>query len=312
MKIEKPLSRLYTYACHEDERELCRLELRSLLGAEPESRHVESGIGINPDRSPFLHERLDILMEGDSLEEIEAQTGGLELGDSTFKLRYLDADRTETYEGKRAVERRIGAGIRGKAEMKRPDRLLGLAYSRGRWVLGDCITQESVWLKHNEKPRQYSTALSTRVARAAVNIAMPEPEGLKLLDPCCGIGTVLIEALSMGISIQGFDINPLAVQGARENLRHFGMSEEAAALGDMRRLEGRYDALILDLPYNLCSVLPLEELDEMLCSARRLAAKVVILTTEEIRPSLQRAGYEIAGFCNIYKGRFKRQLFLCR
>ncbi|GGA27607.1 TRM11 family SAM-dependent methyltransferase [Paenibacillus physcomitrellae] len=301
---------LYTYACHEDERELCGLELRSLLGEIPGQRHVESRLQVAPDRSPFLHERLAVQFEAETLEELEEQAGRIALEGATFKVRYLDADQTETYEGKRALERRIGARIIGKAEMKSPDRLFGFAYSKDRWVLGECVAGESIWLKHNSKPRQYSTALSTRVARAAVNIAVPRQEGLKLVDPCCGIGTVLIEALSMGIETEGFDINPLAVTGARENLKHFGFLEEAVRLGDMRQLDGRYDVLILDLPYNLCSVLPEEELLDMLRSARRLAPKAVILTLEDILPALGKSGWTIKESCSIYKGRFSRQLLI--
>ncbi|ANS77036.1 RNA methyltransferase [Paenibacillus yonginensis] len=303
---------LYTYACHEDERELCALELRLLLGEHPGRRHVESRLQVAPERSPFLHERLAVQLEAETLEELEEKVGvfPFDLDGATFKIRYLDADQTETYEGKRALERRIGARIEGKADMKRPDRLYGLAYSKGRWVFGACAAGESVWLKHSSKPRQYSTALSTRVARAVVNIAAPRIEGLKLVDPCCGIGTVLIEALSMGIEAEGFDLNPLAVSGARENLKHFGFPEEAVHPADMRQLEGRYDVLILDLPYNLCSVLPEEELLDMLRSARRLAPKAIILTIEDILPAFGKSGWTLKEACSIYKGRFSRQLLI--
>ncbi|WP_223068136.1 TRM11 family SAM-dependent methyltransferase [Paenibacillus caui] len=311
MPEARQTSYIYTYACHEDERELCRLELSSLLMHEPGVRHIGSSIGIDPRRSPFLHERLTVMFEAESLKELANSVRSLDLGGATFKLLYMDADTAETYEQKRTIERRIGAAIVGKAEMKRPDRLLGIAFAGGRWVLGDCVRSEAVWLQHGDKPRQYSTALSTRVARAVVNIAAPHPEGKRLIDPCCGIGTVLVEALSMGMDISGYDINPLAVRGARENLRHFGMPD-VVKLGDMRLLEGSYDALILDLPYNLCSVMTDGEQLDMLRSARRLASRAVILTTEEISRAVMEAGFIIAEQCRIYKGRFVRQLLVCQ
>ena len=79
-----------------------------------------------------------------------------------------------------------------------------------------------------QKPEMYSTALSTRDARAIVNIAAPFPEGLKIIDPCCGIGTVLVEAMSMGIAIEGRDVNKRVVWGSRINLRHFGFEGDSS------------------------------------------------------------------------------------
>ena len=70
------------------------------------------------------------------------------------------------------------------------------------------------------------------------------------------MGNVLIEAFSMGIAAEGRDINPLAIRGARVNLRHYGYDDNKVAIQDMNTLQGHYDAAILDLPYNLCSVFP--------------------------------------------------------
>lgn len=41
---------LYTVACHEDELELCRMEMRTMLGSEPVEGGVVSGIDISPSR----------------------------------------------------------------------------------------------------------------------------------------------------------------------------------------------------------------------------------------------------------------------
>jgi tRNA G10 N-methylase Trm11 len=149
------------------------------------------------------------------------------------------------------------------------------------------------------------------VARAVVNIAVPVVDGTRLIDPCCGIGTVVIEALSMGIDATGFDNNPLAVRGARVNLAHFGMPD-VVRLADMRSLGGRYDSAIVDLPYNLCSVISAGERLEILESARRLADRIVIVTTGMIDDSLAQAGLVIEDRCVVRKGRFERQIILCR
>ncbi len=353
---------IYTYACHEDEQELCSLELRCLLMTDPALRYVRSPMRIAPERSPFIHQRLDIWMKADTLDELEQKVRQLplaqwsQLADTeteaaraaeqersaekrlaasperqelperraekglpavpaaqsaiTFKLVCLHGDQSFTYEEKRSLERRIGMNVRARAQMKQPDVWLGMIVADGQWLLGQLWQGESVWLQHNDKPRHYSTALSTRVARAVVNIAVPQIEGRTLLDPCCGIGTVLVEALSMGIHVTGSDLNPLAVQGARENLLFYHMPD-IVRIADMTGLDGTYDAVILDLPYNLCSVLAEDERLHMLQATGRLAPRQVIISTEPLEASLAAAGLELIEICHIRKGHFTRYVWLC-
>ncbi|MFD2614133.1 TRM11 family SAM-dependent methyltransferase [Paenibacillus gansuensis] len=300
------------------------MELRALFGPDPwagtgleppvgDVRCLVSRRALDPGRSPFLKYRLAVEFTAATLEELAEQAAALELGDgvSTFKVRYVEAVRgAADYAEQRAIERAVGARVRGTADMRAPELLLGVARLGSRWVLGGCAESGAAWLAHQHKPRQYSTALSTRVARAVANIAVPEPAGVRAVDPCCGIGTVLVEALSMGIDIVGYDINPLAVTGARANLAHFGM-EAPVAIADMRGLDGRYDAAVLDMPYNLCSVLPPDEQAEMLASLRRLAGRAVIVTAEPIDEAIGAAGFTVADRCDVRKGRFVRQIILC-
>jgi tRNA G10 N-methylase Trm11 len=302
-------SYLYTYACHEDEIPLCRLELRTLLDMEPHPGYVESSIAINPSRSPFIKFRLSILLEGDSLTDLVNQVKELNWQGSTFKVVFAACDNDTDYEEQRLIERQIGLHLNGKADMRNPAHWFGVTMVDNRWLFGDLEKSEAVWLHHQAKPQNYSTALSTRVARAVANIAVPVPQGIKAVDPCCGMGTVLIEALSMGIDIVGFDINPLAVRGARTNLAHFGMPN-VVTLGDMRTLDGYYDVLILDMPYNLCSVLPEEEQFQMFEAARRLAAKVIVITTETMDSAIMQAGFIVVDRCVVRKGKFERHILV--
>ncbi|MEJ8306729.1 RNA methyltransferase [Saccharibacillus sacchari] len=305
----EPYRYVYDYACHEDERSLCWMELRVLLNAQPEKHYVRSKRAIDPSRSPFVHGRLTIERRSESLEKLAKQAAELELNGDTFKLRYVKTDLRTDYEECRRIERLVGAQIRGTADMKHPQRLYGIACIDGEWLLGAYEESQSIWLQHNKKPRQYSTALGTRTARAIANIAVPEPAGVRAVDPCCGIGTVLLAAQSMGIAMDGFDLNPLAAIGARENLAHFALPG-TVTVADMRTLKVRYDALVLDLPYNLCSVLASDERIEMLVSARRLASRCVFVATEDIVSELGTSGFSVIESCIVRKGRFSRYVWL--
>ncbi|MDQ0902613.1 TRM11 family methyltransferase [Paenibacillus sp. V4I7] len=334
------MEHIYVYACHEDEQALCQLELRTLLGAETMlgARYAISARRVEPSRSPFLKLRLDVLFEAGSLPELASRVETLTVQGSTFKVAFAETDAAVSTDRQREVAREIGRHLRGKAEMRRPEQWFAVTELGGRWLFGHCSYGEAVWLQHQQKPQNYSTALSTRIARAVVNIAVPDVAGTKAIDPCCGIGTVLVEAMSMGIDIVGCDINPLAVRGARVNLEHFGMPN-VVSIADMRTLglvgeqvnlsptslerigeqvaesptssQIRYDALILDMPYNLCSKLPEDEQLQMLQSARRLAKRAVIVTTEQIDPLIAKAGFRISERCTVNKGNFSRQIIVC-
>jgi tRNA G10 N-methylase Trm11 len=312
---------LYAYAAHVDEQDLFRMECRALFGREPAgSGAFESGVKVDPTRSPFLKGRLQILREGVSLEDLAELIDGYTPREATFKVVYVKSGEDVPFEERRVAERWIGQRIRGKAEMRQPEALLGIAYIGGRWVFGPYVEQAALWLKHNEKPQHYSTALSTRVARAIVNIAVPAPAGVQMVDPCCGIGTVLVEAMSMGIDIVGFDLNWMAVHGARANLQHFGYLRDAAGadraatdvvkVADMRTLEGGYDAAILDMPYNLCSKLSKEDQLVMLHSLYRLVPRAVIITIEPIEEAILLAGFRVTDRCVVKKARFAREVLL--
>jgi tRNA G10 N-methylase Trm11 len=301
---------IYTYASYEDERSLRALEMRSLFGTESETNILESTVKMDPSRSPFIKERICVILEGESLEELLEKLTAFEVTEETFKVICVK-NGEETFEKRRTIEREAGQRIKGVADIRNPQRVLAVMHVNGRWIFGDYVKSESVWFRHQQKPHQYSTALSTRVARAVVNIAIPDPTGISAIDPCCGIGTVLVEALSMGIDIVGSDNNPVILAGTRENIAHFGYSAEVK-YKDMRDIENHYDVAIIDLPYNLCSVISPKEQLEMLQSARRFANKVIVVTVEPVDSILIEAGFEIVDRAVAKKGVFSREVIVCR
>lgn len=306
---------IYTYAYKDDEEELCHLEMRSFFEKDTRSKIIKSSIKLNPSRSPFMKERIEVIFEGNQLSDILKQVEVVNMMDSTFKVIFVkinDLTTTEKvgYQQKRAIEREIGLIIKGEADVHQPDFTFGLVPFGGRWYFGKYQKNEAVWLHHLKKPREYSTALSTRVARAVANIAVPNPEGVKAIDPCCGIGTVLVEALSMGIDIVGRDINPLVVLGSRENIAHFDLSGEVEH-GPIAEVTENYDATIIDMPYNLYTHATPEEQLAILKHARPFSKKLVVVTIDKIDHMIEEAGFRIIDRCVAKKGLFSREILVC-
>jgi tRNA G10 N-methylase Trm11 len=255
------------------------------------------------------------MYHGDSLLEILAQVEEIQLFDATFKVIFVkinDLDPTDkiSYEAQRAIEREMGLHITGEADVHHPEYLFGIVTLGGRWYFGSYLKNKAVWLHHMKKPRSYSIALTTRLARAAANIAVPHPLGIKAIDPWCGIGTVLVEALSMGVDIVGRDINHFIVRGARENLAYFGL-EGDVVVGAIANISVSYDVAIVDMPYNLFSTITTEEQLSILQQARRIANKVVVISIESIDEMLSLSGFTIVDRGVAKKGLFSRQVLVC-
>ncbi|MGD6943527.1 TRM11 family SAM-dependent methyltransferase [Cytobacillus gottheilii] len=308
---------LYAYTHGREEKSLCALEQRAIFGEESDHLIISTK-NIDPNRSPFIRSKLSILFSGQSVQEISEQVPQLELGGQTFKVIFMkindlsDEDKIE-YAERQQIEREIGWNVNADAKMKNPDILFGIVPFKGLWYFGIYQENENVWLHHVKKPQEYSTAISARLARAVVNIAVPDPAGVSVIDPCCGIGTVLVEALSMGIPIVGSDRNPLAVKGSRENIAHFHF-DGTVKIKDIADEEGHYDVAIIDMPYNLYCRATEEELFTIIKNARRIADRVVILTIEDMDEMISKAGFTIVDRCVANKGikaLFSRQVVVC-
>lgn len=306
---------IYTYVRHKDEHDLCKLEMRAFFGFDAPSNVLKSTVEINPSRSPFMKERLDILYEDTSLEGLQEQVGQLEIEDKTFRVVCLNTTELDTtkkigHAERRKIEREIGLRIQGEPDLDNPELVFGIVLLGNTWYFGQYVESEAIWFQHQQKPHMYSTALSTRVARAVANIAAPQPEGIQVIDPCCGIGTVLVEALSMGIDIVGRDINPLVVLGSRKNIAYFGL-EGNVTIGPIADVADHYDVAIIDMPYNLFTHITPEGQLGILKEARRFAKKVIVVTIDTIDHLVAEAGFGITDRCIAKKGTFSRQILIC-
>jgi len=133
----------------------------------------------------------------------------------------------------------------------------GLVENKAEALL--CIGRKQTWLAttvavHNPfefqkrdvgKPNQRKIfAIPPRLARIMINLAQCEPEKV-LLDPFCGVGTILQEALLAKAKVVGVDLNPWCVKAAGENLEwlkhEYGLpkAEYRVLEGDARSLTSK-------------------------------------------------------------------------
>jgi len=81
----------------------------------------------------------------------------------------------------------------------------------------------------NKPVRREELSISPRLAKILINLSGAKG-GETLIDPFCGIGVILSEALLQNINVIGIDRDAGAIKGARENLKWFKFSPNSYTL----------------------------------------------------------------------------------
>ncbi len=291
--------------------DLCRLEMKDLFGYEGEDKYLFSDRLISPTRSPFLKERLTVIFEGDSLESLENQVLDNHFAAEAFRVNYVQSEgMSEDYQERLRSTRVLGEAIDGDADMRHPALQFGVTCVNGRWLFGEYERNTFHWHHHDNKPHTYSSSLNFRMARALANIAVGPDTGKTLIDPCCGVGTVVLEALSMGIDARGCEINtPIAIS-AKKNLAFFSYPDVIIE-GDMHDIRDHFDAAIVDIPYGLYQRTTAGEQSEIIRTARRLCDRLVLVTFENMDAMILEAGFRILDKARVATGRIVRYVNVC-
>lgn len=303
---------LYVINYPKSEESLCNMEMKCLFKKTPHKKYFFSNCYVNPSRSPFIKDMVSVIYEENSLENIVNKVIEDNLSYDDFKVCYIKLEDGDiSYKERLRSVREIGLVINGQSEMHNPKITLGITNIDGKWIFGEYKRNNFAWHIHDNKPYSYSNSLSLRVARALVNIAVENNLDCKLIDPCCGVGTVVIEALSMGIDVKGYEINHNIAENAKRNLEFFGY-ENMITSGDMQKIKEKYDIAIIDLPYGLFTKTTLNEQKSLIKSARRISNKLVIVTLEDMNKYIEEVGFNIVDTCYVCKGKFKRHISICK
>src|SRR5690625_3692119 len=166
--------------------------MRAFFGYDSQLKCINSDVEIEPSRSPFNRERIDVVYEGEEVADIARQVRNIDLGDATFKVIFVNykapvSTENLTIAERQQIERDIGWEFTAEFNLHQPDYTFGVIRFNDRWYFREYRKNEAVWLQHVNKPQSYSTALGTRMARAVANIAAPNPNGGTAIHRCSGI-----------------------------------------------------------------------------------------------------------------------------
>lgn len=302
----------YFINCSDMEKELCEMEMKSIFNKVPKEKYLFSQKNFNPSRSPFIKLKINIIYIKDTLKEIVDNIKEDKLCYDDFKVNYIKSEDGDiSYKERLNAVKEIGFVVTGFPDIHNPKVELAITKVKDKWIFGELIKNDFKWQRHNDKPHSYSNAIPLRMARALVNIAIGDNENLKLIDPCCGVGTVVIEALDLGIDIKGYEISKAIACNARNNIEFLGYNRDIITSGDMHTINEAFDVAIVDIPYGLYSPITLKEQVDIINTSRRIARKLVIITFEDMDNLIIAAGFKILDKCYMTKGSMKRQITIC-
>ncbi|KAK1171598.1 hypothetical protein AOXY_G6462 [Acipenser oxyrinchus oxyrinchus] len=182
-----------------------------------------------------------------------------------------------------------------KAELRDPDVEVNVHLSDAHCVLG--IPVFRLPLAHRTYIK--TTGLRSTIAWAMVSLADIKA-GTTLLDPMCGVGTILLEAAEdwQGAFFLGFDINESQLKEAYNNVQFANLTENIdlirASVMEIPFPSASVDAIVCDIPFgrkfnsetDMRTMLPdiLKEMERVLC----VGGNLVLLLSPQLSVHLKK------------------------
>ncbi len=282
---------LYLTARSESERQLIEAECMAITGAAPDENGIAlAEAGADVSRAAYIKTGMKVIISAPDLSELYDQLERANIFSEQFRVSVVKIPKRLPFDSKQVMHQ-VGARIEGNPDLSSPRTVFLVVASQERIWLGEVLSESSgTWNEHSQKSHLYSSALPTRLARAMVNlVAAP---GNRIIDPCCGSGTILIEATSIGVKAVGCDINPKLATSSIENLKYFSL-KGLVMIADARNIKGSFDAVVTDLPYGRNCPLDGELNREILQNLKELAPKAAVVTCEDMSDLLLQMGYDV-------------------
>ena len=302
---------LYLTARSKLERPLIEAELLSFVGVCPDERglgfsHIKSDIS----NAAYVKVGAELLAEAPDLNRLEVTVAEKRIEAEGFRIQVEKlADKGDLKSPE--VAARIGTVIKGRPNLSRPKVKLLAVLGDDFALLGEVFSEYTKgWVRLTAKPYTTSSSIPHRLARLMINLSGVRPPA-RLVDPCCGVGTILLEGADMGYEVTGYDVNYKMYQASRKNLAYFNLPGEVMH-ADAREIGGEFDLLVTDLPYGRNAAADERLYDELIANFVDLAPVAVIVTAWDISELLLRHGYREVKVLHASKSNLIRHIHVAR
>jgi tRNA G10 N-methylase Trm11 len=305
---------LYNVKYKHFETNLCALEIKALFGCVLNENIVLSNKLVNPSISPYIKNRLQILYKLPKLINIIEQIEKDDIMAENYLVKYIPLIKDDIYlKERKNICKKVGYSINGPYSHSNPKIIYGITYFNNEWYFGILEENNPKWREHNDRPYSYSSSIGINVAKVLLNLGTNGDYSKTIIDPCCGVGTVLLEGYFAGYNICGREINEKVAEHARGNLAHFNYQVNVTT-GDIEDIVDRYDVSIVDLPYGNFSNTTKENQTKIIQHAKRISKRVILVSSDDMTEELANASLKILDNCRMFKRKnkkFVRYIWVC-
>ena len=305
---------LYFFNCSHLEMELFEGEFETLFKQKHLEDHLVTDIFVPVDNSVYIKDVIEILGRNNDFDNLLAGIRKQKIRYEDYKVVYLKNKESHVdYHQSLALARQVGLAIDGKVNMNNPRTTIAITYLDGEYFVGQLFHGQESWKKFANKPHTFCNALDLRMCKTLINLAVGTNKDLKVVDPCCGMGAVVLEGLNQGIDIVGYDISRTNSYKARLNLEHFGYDGQLIARMAIADLNVKKDVAIIDLPYNLYTPITEAQQKNIILSGLRLAPKLILVAHDEYDEWFIQNGISVRRKMTVKKfdnGKFARIVYI--
>jgi tRNA (guanine10-N2)-dimethyltransferase len=271
--------------------ELAAAECKALTGAAPDSEGVADAATVAyVPRAAYVRHGVQLLATGRDLAELVVAVAACDTWADGFSIDFRGLRENGELTRREAIIAVADAMGAAKPDLRHPTLRLLLAEQTGEVWLGEIVTEpDKSYDRHDAKPHRTSASLASRMARALVNLA--GPDATSIVDPCCGTGSILLEACHLGLSAVGADRSKRCFGMSSKNVAHFGYAArvEHADASDLSAAGA--DAVVTDLPYGRNLVADPDNIRGILEACVATAPIGVFVAGEDITEVLGEVGY---------------------
>jgi len=279
---------VYMLSGDERERDMALAEARALADARPcSAKLVEAERRIDIGRAAYALCGLELIASGPDLDAACRELADTKLASDDFAIEVRRIPRKLKI-GHREVANALALVIDGRPNLDHPaESFLALVTADGVWFGRKLPAAEPGWRRFVRKPYDCSSALPAHMARAVCNLVVRGGE--RVVDPCCGSGSLLLHAAELGADVTGFDISKAMVGSTNKNLEHYGYAGQAS-LGDATQIRGSYDVVLTNLPYGIMSPVTESTLRKLVHNIVRLAPRGVLIAARDTSADIREGG----------------------
>ncbi len=287
-----------TICARVDRHGLIAAECWELTGGRPDADGVAMCHTVDlVTRGAYVQTGLRVLAHATSYAELVDAVSALHFDADRFRIDLHDPSDRLDMSGQAAATTMANV-IEFGPDLNDPlHRFVIAAHSSGVLFGEVMTTTDAGYRVHDTKPWTTSSSLDARFSRALVNLV---PSARSIIDPCCGAGSIVLEAASLGLAAIGVDWKRPVVGMTRENLAHFGY-DAVVELADSRTIEHRADAVVTDLPYGHAIETDEGVVRSILERGVEMASEGVYVAPTDISEWLERAGYRDVATCTVVK-----------